>query len=110
MEGAVSRLLDSLLAQNGLSERHIVSIVFSQTRDLEGENPARALRRSAIGPRFAETPLFCTQEPEYPDSLPRVVRVLVTFQRPEGGGATPVYLEGAEVLRPDLSRAEPTEE
>jgi chorismate mutase len=110
MEAAVSRILDALLSQNALSESRIVSIVFSQTHDLVGENPARALRRSEGGARFAATPLFCTQEPEYPDSLPRIVRVLLTFEREEGGEATPVYLDGAELLRPDLAGADPTEE
>ncbi|MFP4066362.1 MAG: chorismate mutase [Spirochaetaceae bacterium] len=100
MEQGVSRLFESLLTANDVHEDRIVSVVFSQTQDLCAENPARALRRTGAA---AGTALFCTQEPTYPDSLPRVVRILLTFESPRGGAVHPVYLEGARRLRPDLS-------
>lgn len=99
MTDGVRRLLEQLLERNGISEEHIVSIIFSQTGDLTTENPARALRRSG----FASTPLFCTSEPEYPDSLPRTLRVLVTFETDSAVETKPVYLDGARGLRPDIS-------
>jgi len=98
MAGGVRRLLKQLLERNRITEGHIVSIVFSQTSDLTAENPARALRRSG----FASTPLFCTSEPEYPDSLPRTLRVLVTFEADSVTETKPVYLDGARSLRPDI--------
>lgn len=99
MGDGVRRLLEQVLERNGITEEHIVSVIFSQTSDLTAENPARALRRSG----FASTPLFCTSEPEYPDSLPRTLRVLVTFETDSVGESNPVYLDGARVLRPDIS-------
>ncbi|NBF41454.1 MAG: chorismate mutase [Spirochaetes bacterium] len=98
MRSGVHRLLEQLLERNGITESDIVSIIFSQTSDLTAENPARALRRSG----FASTPLFCTSEPEYPDSLPRTLRVLVTFGSDSTTEPKPVYLDGARGLRPDI--------
>jgi len=98
MTEGVGRLLSRMLEANGFAEDNIVSILFSQTTDLSAENPARALRRSG----FAQTPLFCTSEPSYPDSLPRVLRVLVTVEVAERFEVRPVYLDGARRLRPDI--------
>ena len=98
MTDGVCRLLEQLLEGNGITEADIVSIMFSQTSDLTAENPARALRRSG----FSSTPLFCTSEPEYPDSLPRTLRVLVTFEADSAAEPKPVYLDGARGLRPDI--------
>ncbi|MFP4484276.1 MAG: chorismate mutase [Spirochaetaceae bacterium] len=94
----VHTLVSEMCRQNGVAEADIVSIVFSQTRDITSANPARCLRQ--IG--FAEAPLFCTQEPEYPESLPRIVRVLLTFRGPEDRHAIPVYQGRAADLRPDM--------
>ena len=99
MERGVTTLLRELLERNGLTEGELVSVVFSQTRDLDGENPARCARTMG----FAEVPLFCTQEPDYPNSLPRTLRVLLTAERLSWPrGVQPVYLGGARSLRPDL--------
>jgi chorismate mutase len=95
---AVQRLIPQLCRENGLTEEDIVSIIFSQTRDLTAGNPAACLRE--VG--YAETPLFCTQEPEYPDSLPLILRVLLTFRAPAKVSPRPVYLGRAAALRPDL--------
>jgi chorismate mutase len=99
MESAVTELLRSLLEANSIGETDIVSVIFSQTRDLDADNPARCARTDG----FSGVPLFCTQEPDYPNSLPRVVRVLLTAEREEWSApAKPVYIGGAEALRPDL--------
>jgi chorismate mutase len=99
MTAATAELVGEVLAVNDIAEEAIVSIVFSQTGDLSAENPARALRRSG----YAGTPLFCTSEPAYPDSLPRTLRVLVTFEQESRRAVRPVYLGGARALRPDLT-------
>jgi chorismate mutase len=75
-----------------------VSVLFSLTDDLTAANPATALRR--IG--YADTPLFCAQEAKIDGAMPRVVRVMVTWDSLEPRPALPVYLDGAESLRPDL--------
>ena len=100
IESAGTRLVKEILKENGIAENQIVSIVFSMTEDLTAANPASGLRRTG----FASTPLFCTQEARIDGALPRVIRVLVTWDSLERRITVPVYLDGAEVLRPDLAQ------
>ena len=87
-----------ILERNGIAENDIVSVVFSVTNDLTALNPATALRNAGLA---QEVPLFASAEPFIENYLPRVIRVLITFY----GAKAPVavYLNGAEVLRPDLA-------
>ena len=99
MRTAVIELISQLCGLNLIqAETDIVSIHFTQTPDLCGANPARELR--TIG--YAATPLFCSAEPVYPDSLPRTVRVLMTYRAQRDHTPRPVYLRGAGVLRSDV--------
>ena len=95
---ATLKLIGELLRVNAIQEKAIVSIVFSLTEDLRAANPATALR--SVG--FAATPLFCTQEPRIDGGMPRVIRVLLTFEQGRARETVPVYLDGAEALRGDL--------
>jgi chorismate mutase len=105
--GASARLVTEMCERNGLTEKAIVSIVFSVTEDLTAENPAGALRRHG----FSKTPLFCVQEAKVEGAMPRVIRVLLTAETAAGGergggdsarSTVHVYLDGAGSLRPDL--------
>jgi chorismate mutase len=78
--------------------------VCSSDLDLTAANPATGLRRTG----FSSTPLFCTQEARIDGALPRVIRALVTFESLERRASVPVYLDGAEALRPDLGEAGPS--
>ena len=104
IEEASVRLIGEILRRNAIAQDAIVSIVFSLTDDLSAANPATALRR--IG--FASTPLFCVQEARVDGAMLRVIRALVTYESREARAAVPVYLDGAESLRPDLSRGDPS--
>jgi chorismate mutase len=97
---ATVRLVGELLRRNAIGEEDIVSIVFSLTRDLDRANPATGLR--TIG--FTDTALFCLQEAYVVGQMPRVIRVLLTYRAHPGRTPVPVYLDGAEALRPDLDR------
>ena len=99
----VSLLYDSLLEKNRLAEEDIVSLIFSQTADLDAINPAAALRQTG---RAKETALFAVQEaetapPPGENALPRVIRTIIHCYLPEGSKPRHVYQNGAEVLRPD---------
>jgi len=106
IHAAGARLVRELLAANGLVESDIVSLVFSLTSDLGAGNPATGLRREG----FADVPLFCVQEAEVEGSMPRVIRLLATFEAPSSWTAVgrtraeAVYLDGARALRPDLAK------
>ena len=94
---AVAELVSTIVVRNNIEEEDIVSIVFSQTHDIDAFNPATALRE--VG--FASVPLFCTQEPRIAGSSGKIVRVLLTCST-ERKRLDPVYLRGAERLRADL--------
>ncbi len=103
IEMAAARLVTEILRVNRIAENHIVSILFSVTEDLTAANPATGLRRTG----FSATPLFCAQEPRIDGALPRVIRALVTYDSPGSRAAVPVYMDGAEGLRPDLPGSPP---
>jgi chorismate mutase len=103
IQDAAVRLVREVLAANRIAENQVVSIIFSQTVDLTASNPATGLR--SVG--FAATPLFCVAEAGIEGGMPRVLRVLVTWNAGGRRPAVPVYLDGAEALRPDLGPGEP---
>lgn len=92
------RLVERLLKANNIGEGDIISVHFSQTEDIRSMNPATALRTAG----FHDVPLFCSQEPACRGSLPRTIRVLLTYRSSEDKKQNHIYLDGAEVLRPDL--------
>lgn len=93
----VTKLVTDIVKRNTISESDIVSIIFSQTPDIDALNPATALR--TIG--FAGVPLFCTQEPSVAGAPKGIIRVLLTCLT-EREALEPVYMNGAERLRRDL--------
>ncbi len=98
VDEGVRKLVLEILERNGIEQDRIISIQFTVTTDIKSKNPASALR--GIG--FSGVPLFCSAEPEIKGALPRVVRVLILTERDEGTALLPVYMDGAEKLRPDL--------
>lgn len=97
IDDGVIRLVRTIIENNEIDSNNIISIIFSQTKDITAKNPAAALRK--IG--FIDTPLFCTEEPDVIGSMERIVRVLITAETERD--LKPVYLEGAKKLRRDIS-------
>ena len=97
----VCEIFDELAETNGIKQSRIISIVFSQTKDITF-NPAKALR---IGRKLETAPLFCTQEAECEDfPHPMMLRLLLTFHAPFWRKTTPVYRGRALQLRNDSSQ------
>lgn len=94
----VPALYRALVDKNRIRERDIVSVVFSVTPDIDCLNPATALRNERLA---GSVPLFAAAEPLIAGMLPRVIRVLITWRG--RGASVPVYMNGAEVLRPDIA-------
>lgn len=95
------RLLRTVVDANGVAREDIVSIIFSLTPDLTRANPATAARAEG----FAEVPLFCVQEAVVEGQPDRIIRMLLTFRGDGDREPVPAYLDGAQVLRPDLPPA-----
>ena len=97
IEDAVSSLYEEILSKNGIGEADIISIQFTVTADLTAKNPASALRKRGLA---QDLPLFVSAEPQVEGALPGTIRTMILFygcKKP-----VPVYMRGAEALRPDL--------
>jgi len=95
-------MLSKMICENNISISDIISIVFSVTEDITACPPAVAAR--AIG--ITEAGLMCVQEmkTESEAGIPMCVRALMTTESnlPQKN-ITHIYVNGAEVLRPDLA-------
>ena len=101
---ATRELLEEILGENpGMKLEDIGSAWFSVTDDLVSTFPAQGARQMGWG----LVPMLCAREIPVPNSLPRVIRVLVHWntETPQNE-ITHVYLREAVKLRPDLVAAQ----
>ncbi|HPX28283.1 MAG TPA: chorismate mutase [Sphaerochaeta sp.] len=99
---AAQKLFVGILEANNLQEEQIASLLITQTGDLKSLNPATGLRRGNLA---SNVPLFCMPELEIEGMMSRVIRMLFILKIHKSD-LKPVYLDGAELLRPDLMRKE----
>jgi len=98
---ALTVLMETLLVQNHITTNALVAVFFTQTPDLIAANPAQICRRLFDWPNVA---MLCAVEPNVTGFPPRCLRVMVQFYADFPNVAKyPVYLNGAEQLRPDLA-------
>ena len=101
---ATRELLEEILAENGgMQPEDVASAIFTVTDDLVSTFPAQAARQMG----WDLVPMLCGREIPVPNSLPRVIRVLVQWNTdlPQDR-ITHVYLRDAVKLRPDLVAAQ----
>ena len=101
---ATRELLEEILAENeGMQPEAVASAIFTVTDDLISTFPAQAARQMG----WDLVPMLCGREIPVPNSLPRVIRVLVHWntELPQDQ-ITHVYLRDAVKLRPDLVAAQ----
>ena len=99
---ATAHLMREVMERNSLAPDSVVSCIFTATRDLNAEFPAVAAR--ALG--FDGVPLLCAQEIPVPQSMPRVIRVLIHYHADDRHVPAHVYLGDARELRADLHAAQ----
>ena len=101
---ATRELLEEVLAENeGMQPEDVASAIFTVTDDLISTFPAQAARQMG----WDMVPMLCGREIPVPNSLPRVIRVLVHWntELPQSD-IKHVYLRDAVKLRPDLVAAQ----
>jgi chorismate mutase len=101
---ATRELLEAILEQNeAMLPEDIGSVIFTVTDDIVSTFPAQAARQMG----WDLVPMLCAREIPVPDSLPRVIRVLVHWntETPQSE-IVHVYLREAVKLRPDLVAAQ----
>jgi chorismate mutase len=99
---ATKRLLTAMIERNAVALDDIASVLFSLTPDLRAVFPALGAREMG----WTHVPMLHFCEIDVPGSLPRVIRVLMHVNTTRALDAIDhVYLDGAVVLRPDLTRS-----
>ena len=101
---ATRELLEAILDSNErMFPEDVASALFTVTDDLASTFPAQGARQMGWG----LVPMLCAREIPVPESLPRVIRVLVHWNTeiPQSE-ITHVYLRDAVRLRPDLVAAQ----
>lgn len=95
---ATRELLEEIVAANDLFSEDVASVFFTLTPDLDAEYPALAAREMG----WIDVPLLCAQEIAKPTALPKTIRVLLHWNTtvPQNE-INHIYINGAEVLRPD---------
>ena len=97
---ATRALLREIVAANDVEPAEIASIFFTATPDLDAACPPLAARQ--LG--WTLVPLLGAQEIDFAGSLPRTIRVLLHCNTTRSQAEIRhVYIQGAEVLRPDLA-------
>jgi chorismate mutase len=101
---ATRELLEAILRANtGMDPEDIASVFFTVTDDLVSTFPAQGARQMGWG----LVPMICSREIPVPNSLPRVIRVLVHWNSDcLQSEISHVYLREAIKLRPDLIAAQ----
>ena len=101
---ATRELLEAILDENfAMKPEDVASAIFTVTDDLASTFPAQAARQMG----WELVPMICAREIPVPESLPRVIRVLVHWNTnlPQSD-IKHVYLHDAVKLRPDLVGAQ----
>lgn len=97
---ATKELLLKIENDNKLIKENVISILFSSTKDLNIEYPAKAAR--LLG--YTQCGLMCLNEMDVLDSIRKCIRAMVLYQgNIDQKDVKHVYLKEAKTLRPDLN-------
>ncbi|NLW22476.1 MAG: chorismate mutase [Tissierellia bacterium] len=98
---ATKELLLEMEKVNNINKDNVVSIIFSATKDLNTEYPAKAAR--LLG--YTQCGLMCFNEMEVIGSIDKCIRIMILYQgNVEQKDVKHVYLKDAKTLRPDLNK------
>lgn len=98
---ATIQLLNGIIAVNHIIPEDICSVLVTVTQDLDSTFPARAIRQME---GWELVPLMCSLEVPVKGSLEKCIRLMVLVNTDASQkDIRHVYLNGAQVLRPDLS-------
>ncbi|NGP43709.1 chorismate mutase [Bacillaceae bacterium SIJ1] len=94
-------LFRKMVTANGVEAEDVASVYVSMTNDLDAVFPAKALRRLD---GWTYVPIMCMAEATVAGALEKCIRVMMHVNTNASQKEVEhIYLEGAVVLRPDLS-------
>jgi chorismate mutase len=95
-------LMQRLIEANNVQAKNVAAVFFTVTSDLNAAFPAEV--RKHLG--WSSVPFLCSQEIPVPESMPKILRVLVLFETTlEQDEIRHQYLGATAALRPDLESA-----
>ncbi|MGI6144949.1 MAG: chorismate mutase [Peptococcia bacterium] len=94
------KLLQAIFQANSITAENLISIIFTSTKDLNAEFPAKAARIMGL----TDIPLLGCLEADVPHGLPFCIRVLLHVYLDEGAKIKHIYLHDAVKLRSDLNQ------
>lgn len=101
---ASAEMVKEIIARNDIDTEDITDITFTVTKDLTAVFPAAAVRR-VLG--ICSVPLLDMAAPDIDGALKKCIRVIVRFNTDKKNSELHhVYLNGAEILRPDIAAKE----
>jgi chorismate mutase len=95
-------LMQRLIEANNVHAKNVAAVFFTVTSDLDAAFPAEV--RKHLG--WNSVPFLCSQEIPVPESMQKILRVLVLFETTlEQDEIRHQYLGATVALRPDLQSA-----
>lgn len=94
------KLFAEIVSKNNLNICDIQAVFFTATKDIDLCYPAKFVRESY--PQMSNVAFMCAQEMDVVGALSHCIRVCVQVLGVNQGDAVHCYLDGAEILRPDL--------
>tara|TARA_A100001388_G_scaffold205974_1_gene156754 strand:- start:332 stop:715 length:384 start_codon:yes stop_codon:yes gene_type:complete len=98
IEDAVMELIDELISRNNLIKKHLLSITFTATKDLDACFPASIARK--FNGLDSVAFLDC-QQMYVTNDIDFCIRIMAQVLFPQNKSAKHPYLRGAAKLRPD---------
>lgn len=99
---AAEELFREMMKVNEINPEAVASVFISTTEDLDAAFPAKALRKLED---WTYVPVMCMRELPVPNSLKMCIRVMLHLNTDVAQQEIiHVYLNGAQVLRPDLQK------
>ncbi len=97
---AVVELLGKILEENNVKTEDISSVIFTLTKDLTADFPAKYARENFD---FKYVPMMCYNEAEVDGAIKMCMRILLNYDTNKRQEEIKhIYLKGAEILRQDL--------
>ena len=96
LKEATVELLNELIKKNEIDKNKISHVIFTTTKDLNADFPAKFAR---INLGWDKVAMMCFHELDVPDSIQSCLRVLIVYNCSQDFEPVFVYLKGAQNLR-----------
>ena len=96
LEKATLELLSEMIKQNNITQDKISHVIFTTTKDLDVDFPAKFAR---LNLNWNSVAMMCFHELDVPNSLKMCLRILIVLNCDESFQPQFVYLNGAQNLR-----------